>query len=145
MKKITLVGEVNPYGGEDEFALYPAPDGCSGHRLCCLILGMRRKDYLETFNRVNLCAGNWSLKAARLKAELLWSHRDSPKFILCGSKVSSAFQVPFNPLEISEGGTMLVINHPSGLCRAWGQPGYIEKTRQAVLAFAPELADLIQR
>ena len=36
--KVVLVGEQNPYGPDPEFALYPAPEGSSGHRLCCQIL-----------------------------------------------------------------------------------------------------------
>jgi hypothetical protein len=56
LSKPLLVGEVNPYGGDPYYALYPAPDGCSGHRLCYLILGMRREDYLESFERINLVA-----------------------------------------------------------------------------------------
>ena len=50
--KPTLVGESNPYGGNDDYALYPAPNGCSGHRLCLLILGMDPEDYLEAFERL---------------------------------------------------------------------------------------------
>lgn len=45
--KPLLVGESNPYRSDPHFALYPAPDGCSGHRLCRLILKMGRRDYLE--------------------------------------------------------------------------------------------------
>jgi hypothetical protein len=43
MEKIVLVGESNPYGADPYYALYPAPDGSAGHRLCCLVLGMTRK------------------------------------------------------------------------------------------------------
>lgn len=143
MSKPTLVGESNPYGPDPDFALYPAPDGCSGHRLCCLILGMFRHDYLEAFDRVNLCDGRWSIRNARLRAEEL--SRQPGRFVLLGAKVSAAFQVPFVPFEVSEGGTMLVLPHPSGLCRLWGEPGAFEKAREAVRRFAPELAPLIGR
>lgn len=141
--KPVLVGESNPYGGDPAFALYPAPDGCSGHRLCCLILGMRRAAYLEAFGRVNLCAGPWRARAARDAAKALWDAPSAPRLVLLGAKVSAAFQVPFVPFEISEGGTMLVLPHPSGLNRMWGEPGAFAKARAAVAAFVPEIAHLI--
>ncbi len=87
--KPLIVGESNPYGADPQFALYPAPDGCSGHRLCCLILGMHRAAYMESFERVNLCAGKWSAPAARNMARELVSSRmilgrPAPKFVLLG-------------------------------------------------------------
>ena len=138
--RIILVGEQNPYGGDDAYALYPSPDGCSGHRLCCLILGMTRKAYLESFERMNLVQGPWSPAAARARADELAVQ--SARFILCGAKLSKAFQAPFVPFEISEGGTMLVLPHPSGLNRMWNQET-IAKSRAAVAAFAPHLAPLL--
>lgn len=142
--KPTIVGEQNPWGGDDRYALYPSPDGCSGHRLCCLILKMRRSHYLQSFERLNLVQGPWSAKIARQRAEELWSAIDTPrKFILLGAKVCAAFQVPFVPFEISEGGTMLVLPHPSGRNRLWLEDGMYRKCRDAVVTFAPELAEMV--
>lgn len=143
--KPMLVGESNPYGGDDRFALYPAPDGCSGHRLACLILGMHRAHYLEAFDRVNLVRGKWSVTKARAMAESLWNRPTGqvPKFILLGAKVSAAFQTPFVPFEISEGGTILVLPHPSGLCRLWNEPDAFALARAAVATFAPEVSPLL--
>lgn len=135
--KVVLVGESNPYGADPAFALYPAPDGCSGHRLCCLIFGMQRARYLDVFERVNLCAGAWSMAEARRKADEIMSEEDA-RVILLGAKVSKAFDVPFVPFEIYEGGTVLVLPHPSGLNRMWGLPGAIDKARAAMTAFVPE-------
>lgn len=138
-QKPVIVGELNPYGGSDKFALYPSPDGCSGHRLCCLILGMSRRSYLESFERANLCSGKWSVPAARKRAqELVDNHQ---RLILCGSKVSAAFGVPFLPFVRRS--TWLVLPHPSGRNLLWNEPRIFEKARAAVMSLAPELVGVI--
>jgi hypothetical protein len=142
MSKIILVGESNPYGGTDEFALYPVPDGCSGHRLCCLILGMRRSHYLETFVRSNLCTGPWRIRDARKRAVELLRENLGGKFILFGRKVCDGFGVPFVPFTVADG-ILLRLPHPSGLNRMWQEDGAVDKARRAVIAFAPEVAPLI--
>lgn len=136
--RVTLVGECNPHGADPYYALYPAPDGCSGHRLCCLILGMRRRDYLEAFGRTDLCAGQWSARVARSEAEQL-----SGRLILLGSKVTSAFGLEFRPFGVQ--GDRLVLPHPSGLCRLWSEPGAIDAARKAVAEFVPQIAPLLGR
>ncbi len=138
--KPLLVGELNPFGGDPAFALYPAPDGCSGHRLCCLILGMQRRTYIYAFDRCNLCVGKWSLPEARKAAQAIWDKPSAPRVVLCGAKVAKAWSVPFVPFEISEGGTVLVLPHPSGMCRLWHKPGAVQRARAAVASFLPELA-----
>lgn len=158
MKPI-LVGEQNPYGGDDYYALYPAPDGCAGHRLCCLILGMHSAEYLDAFERVNLVRGKWSAPTARdaarqLVAERMVQGRPSPRFILLGSKVAAAFgaHLPgceFHPYRTYLGGDgawaphYAILPHPSGLCRMWNEPQAFAKARAAVAALAPEVAPLI--
>lgn len=144
--KPVLVGELNPYGGTDDYALYPAPEGCSGHRLCCLIFGMSRKDYLEAFGRVNLCEGKWSSPKAKSAAlALVDAQMDGGRLVLLGSKVCDAFAVKFEPFEVFDlhGIDMLVLPHPSGRCRLWNQHDAFEMARQAVVAFAQELAPLV--
>lgn len=145
MGKPILVGESNPYGGDPDYALYPAPDGCSGHRLATLILGMSREDYLDSFERVNLCVGKWSIKAARERVCEL-RRGESLRFVLCGRKVCDAFGVTFAPYNAfwCAGDRFSVIPHPSGLCRLWNEPRAFEKARSAVLVFAPELAGKIK-
>lgn len=151
MDKPLIVGESNPYGGDDEFALYPSPDGCSGHRLCCLILGMRRKDYLEAFDRVDLCAGAWSVRAARQKVRELDSSHPGPR-VLLGAKVCSVFGLVFQPYLLSrvrnvEGppnhARVVVLPHPSGRCRLWAEPDAFVRARAAVTWLCPELAHLL--
>lgn len=144
-ERVVLVGESNPYGGNDDFALYPHPEGCSGWRLCCVILGMRRADYLRSFERVNLCRGAWNMAEARGRAAGLRDRR----LVLCGAKVCRAFGVPFRSLETPDREPpaamrgYVVLNHPSGRCLAWNEPGAAERAREAVAAFAPELAPLL--
>ena len=137
---IILVGEDNPYGGDDEYAFYPAPDGCSGHRLCCLIMGMTRKDYLGAFRRLNLCEGGWSLPLARTKAATLKEEAiaKQDKLVLCGSKVCSAFRVPFKPFALVSENTAagiflaLILPHPSGRNAMWNDRKNFAKARQSL-------------
>lgn len=135
-----LVGESNPYGGDPYFALYPAPDWCSGHRLCCLILKMRRTDYLREFERVNLCSHQWNMKEAKTRAAELFDRSNS--LILMGSKVCSAFGVRYAPFELV-GVTRLILPHPSGLCRLWNEVGAFARARAAVASFVPNIAHLL--
>ncbi len=138
---VALVGESNPYGADPDFALYPAPDGCSGQRLCCLILGMRRREYLEAFERVNLCAGPWSLSEARRRAADLLG--EGGRFVLLGRKVADAFGVPHARPFSTVDEVLLCLPHPSGLCRSWSEEGAVRRAREAVAAFAPEVAHLL--
>lgn len=143
MRKPLIVGESNPYGGDDEFALYPAPDGCSGHRLCCLILGMRRATYLETFRRCNLVRGPWRIGPARERAKELWEDADGGPFVLLGAKVCAAWEIPFKPFEVFDGGTTLILPHPSGINRMWSVPGTVEKARAVVAEAFPDVAPFL--
>lgn len=140
--KPLIVGEVNPYGSDPVFALYPLPKGASGDRLC-RILGMSHAEYLRTFDRANLCAGEWSLREARLKAE--WLILDGrAAFLLLGRKVAYAFQLGKTPFfqchygveQVRNGKwvrpAFLLLPHPSGRCRAWNKPGAVERARKIV-------------
>jgi hypothetical protein len=138
--KPLLVGEANPYGGDPYYALYPAPDRCSGHRLCCLILGMRRADYLREFDRKNLCPHKWNLREAKQHAEQLLDSDRS--IVLLGAKVTSAFGMNFTPFNIF-GGRLLVLPHPSGLCRMWSVPDAFERARRLVAEVLPTIAHLL--
>ncbi len=140
MSRIVLVGESNPYGSSPEFALYPEPSGCSGHRLCHLILGMHRQSYLSAFERANLCDYRWTMSEAVQSAARLMD--GGGRFVLLGSKVCAAFGVPFVPFT-AEDEVLLRLPHPSGRCRAWSQPGAYLRARVAVRRFAPEVSHLI--
>lgn len=143
--KPLLVGEQNPYGSDPRYALWPKPERSAGGRLCRLILGIEMMAYLRTFDRVNLCAGSWSHREAVERASALMARPidktdlDTPPriIILLGSKVCRAFQVPFVPFtEDSTIGDpclrVLILPHPSGLCRVWNMPDSYERARQTL-------------
>jgi hypothetical protein len=137
-----IVGESNPYGSDPYYALYPDPDGCAGHRLCCKILGISKPAYLNTFDRVNLCDGPWRIREARTKASTLRGRQ----LILLGSKVCSAFGLPFEPWTlVGDVAPWVILPHPSGLCRMWSMKNSISMARQCVReAFGSTNVDLME-
>lgn len=139
-----VVGESNPYGADPGFALYPAPDGCTGERLCRRILRLSRGEYLAQWERRNLLTGDkWSVVRAREAAYTIAKECESGKIVLLGAKVAAAFGLPFRPFE-SVGGRVLVLPHPSGLSRLWNAPGAWDRAHAAVqelLKFNPEERD----
>ena len=131
-----FVGEVNPYGGNPDYALFPYPQGSAGHILKSRIVRIPGGYYCE-LGRVNLCEGRWSLKEARARAEELlltrhlqhfgkrtvWGDESVPGvLVLLGVKVCSAFRVPFAPFDLRNG--MVILPHPSGLNRMWSADNY---------------------
>lgn len=141
--KPLLIGEANPYGSDPEFALYPDPPNCAGHRLCHKVMGLDPDDYLRRFDRANLCPREWRLKEARVRATLLRSHVRG-LMVLLGARVCAAFEVDFKPF--SETGYFtnagrsdvgpqvyvpqyVVLPHPSGLSRSWNAPGAYDRAR----------------
>lgn len=136
--KPLLVGEANPYQSDprlaQRFALYPDPPGCAGWRLCKLVMELEPEDYLARFDRVNLCAGKWGMREARARAEELLG--TTYTLVLLGSKVCRAFDLNFTPFTIEpvDMGAGLcndavILPHPSGLSRAWNEPGAFERAR----------------
>ncbi len=153
--KPLLVGESNPYGVDPFYALYPLPEGASGHRLQ-VILGMTRDQYLSTFDRCNLLsAQKWDVRLAKESALALLASPYS-RYILLGSRVAAAFgfslrehmfrpcfvmlheskvrEVARNPVTSQ----VLVLPHPSGLNRIWNEPLNISAARNAVADFLVE-------
>ena len=135
-RKPLLVGELNPYGSDPRYALFPYPKNSSGDRLCRQVLGLTRVQYLRRFERANLCTAKWDLKSARECASLLLEFHRGP-VVLLGAKVAKAFGVGYLPFAIAPAAgdrKVLVLPHPSGLCRAWNEGGSFEKARRAVRA-----------
>lgn len=123
--KPLLVGELNPFGADPYYALYPLPSGSSGGRLARL-LGLSMTAYLRRFDRANLCTGSWSAPAARAAAAEL--RRREGKIVLLGAKVRGAFGLDLEPFSVQD--RFVVIPHPSGLNRAWGEPGARDRLRR---------------
>lgn len=132
-----LVGEANPYGGDPEFALYPSPPGCSGERLCNLILQLDPDDYVERFERCNLCPHHFGVREARERAAALLAQSPSRRFVLLGAKVARAFGLAWAPFTRGEvraeypvaTHSWVQLPHPSGLSRSWNEPGAFERAR----------------
>ena len=149
--KPLFVGENNPYQPANpppgvtreafearlrHYAFYPRPKTASGYRLMS-ILGLDERVYLAAFDRVDLCHPKWSLPKARIAAGRLVHERGVGDVIVaCGSKVAQAFEQKFTPFTIVNGGVILVmLPHPSPLCRIWHEDGAVERAR-AVLTQA---------
>lgn len=137
--KPILMGQNNPLSTRSGHELYPAPDGCSGHRLWQMLnerTGASRRAYLDSFDRRNLVvARTYDRTHARARAyELMCELRDSGRtIVLLGQEVRAAFDfvlksaAPFQlgdkpiglpPLIIhpqeAGGCTWRQIPHPSG-------------------------------
>ena len=136
-KKPLLVGELNPYGTDPEYSLYPFPEHSAGGRLATIILGLTRAEYLRRFDRVNLCVGKWSMTEARKAAKTI--RGDGGLFpggertvVLLGRKVATAFDLgvypPFSVVKDFHM-THVLLPHPSGLCREWNKPDAVERAR----------------
>lgn len=132
--KPVLIGMNNPLwrkGGDEKYALYPAPEGCTGYRIWQLLnerTGAMRHDYIETFDRRNLIQGpfGWDTNiaeeaAAKLYAEFFGTGR---VIILLGQDVRRAFRMKqhlLHPIE-DAGCTWRQVPHPSGRNQWYGKP-----------------------
>lgn len=152
MKPI-LVGESNPYGGDDGYALWPEPAGCAGWRLCHDIFGLSKMEYLRRFERANLLRGDgWSAPGARAAARALMEGRDySGTYVLLGRRVQRAFgfddPAPFtyrlpDPKNPHHRARVFFLPHPSGRCRAWGEPGAVARARELLPLILVEQAEV---
>lgn len=140
-----LVGESNPYGARPEHALYPAPAGCAGERLCRVVLGMEPAAYLRAFDRANLLAGQrWSAPQAREAAAKMMSATRVRLYILLGQRVAAAFGAqdglvlwPAFSWRDSLGDRFVLLPHPSGRCRVWDEPGAVAQARTVLRIALP--------
>jgi len=133
--KPLLVGEANPYQSDprlaQRYALYPDPPRCAGWNLCHTIMQLDEGEYLSRFDRVNLCDGKWVMKEARERASA-YRVADLPeRIILLGAKVTRAFDFEYVPFTHPSRryDRYVILPHPSGLSRAWNEPGAFERAR----------------
>ena len=143
---LLMIGEDNPFGSTPEFALYPAPRGCSGHRLM-QILGLPEDAYLSIW-RTNLCAcGAWSMKTARKTAQILTADPMHPwrTIVLFGRKVADAFEYdrPFftHGAASRTAGELILVSlpHPSGRNAGSWSGQAPSRARQILRELAPEV------
>lgn len=130
-----IVGELNPYSEDDHFALYPRPRRASGFRLATKIMGLTEMEYLRQFDRINLCHFKWRKKDAVSAGFKLWNERVPGRFILLGAKVADAFGHEFEPFTSKVVGAkrIVMLPHPSGLCRIWNECDSIDRARLALI------------
>ena len=93
-RRLVIVGELNPYGTDPHFAMYPLPANSAGGRMQRLVCRLPRSVYCD-IPRYNLCTGKWSAPAARERAnEILRLHANQEhddRIVLLGRKVVGAF------------------------------------------------------
>lgn len=131
MKKIVLVGEMNPYGSDPRYALFCKPDRSAGGRLQRLILEMSPADYLRDTIRYNLCEGKWSIVKAREEASRIKSHHSEDVIVILGRAVAGAFGLSdCKPFSVN--GNFVIIPHPSGRCLTWNEEGAFKRARDLI-------------
>jgi hypothetical protein len=118
-----LIGMNNPISSEPKHALFPAPEGCTGHRLYEMLRSRvpdaTRGQYLAKFDRRNLVSSRMYDKhmarsaATVIEQEFFGSGRT---IVLLGADVAAAFQIPrllLHP-QVIGGSTWRQVPHPSG-------------------------------
>jgi hypothetical protein len=123
MQKPILIGMNNPLSPRPGYELFPAPRGCTGHRIFEMLAervpGTLRQQYLDTFERRNLVVGQmWDRalgrqNAAEMSRELFGSGR---MIVLFGQDVRRSFGHPellLHP-QMIDGCTWRQLPHPSG-------------------------------
>jgi len=120
--KPVLIGMNNPLHTGDKYALYPWPPRCAGHRLLEMLRLIRpettRREYIERFDRRNLCIGSYDRKRATEAAAAMQFTQDQP-VVLLGNEVAAAFgqeRHPIHPVRVGSA-VMRQVPHPSGLNR----------------------------
>lgn len=142
-----LVGEQNQLSNDHAYDLYPWPEHSSGGRLCIVILGMKRTEYLKSFERRNLLGrGPWDARAASAAAAEIMAERPGARLVLLGARVCMAFglrdladfEITMKPLPGGAHFSALRLPHTSGRCRKWNDPAAYERARAALRSFLPE-------
>jgi hypothetical protein len=143
---ILVVGEDNPLSVAPHFALHNLPPGCTGHRLCSKVMGLRPHVYLSLW-RTNLCNPAWSKRVAEVRAQIL-SRPGTPwrKVVLLGRKVAGSFGRPAaSYFDVWDGGDrtgdkrFLLLPHPSGRNWVWGNPDNYTRSVLGLRELAPEI------
>jgi uracil-DNA glycosylase len=135
-----IVGELNPYGQDQRYALYHWPRHASGNRLR-EHLGLTDQQYVR-LRKMNLCTGKWTKEAAHAGAMLELHLRKWDVIVMLGKKVREAFdqKIPFfTATEVPTGTRLISLPHPSGLNRLWNEPDARSKARALVRQYAPEI------
>lgn len=130
MARPVLIGMNNPLSTRAGHELFPAPEGCTGHRLWTMLhdrTHASRQSYMDTFERRNLVRGiPWDRTAAKARAyEMSCEFEGTGRVVvLLGQEVRAAFGHP--PLlihpQVIGGCTFRQLPHPSGRNRWYNDP-----------------------
>jgi len=118
-----LIGMNNPVSSEPEHALFPYPEGCTGHRLLAMLQSRvpkaTRREYCARFDRRNVVSAKvFDSKMAQKGAADLFNEffGSGRTVVLLGADTVAAFGIPrllIHPQMIG-GATYRQIPHPSG-------------------------------
>jgi hypothetical protein len=155
-RRVLLVGEINPYGGQPGYALYHEPTNSAGGRLQRLVLGLDARRWYLPLWRVNLCVGSWDDDEARGRAVAL-TRTSAPwrTIVLLGDKVRSAFfgarlfrqkAQPFTVLSVATVSaettvefSALALPHPSGRNAANWTSDNVTRARRMLRDLEPSI------
>jgi hypothetical protein len=124
-----LLGMQNPHNTKPGFALYPAPRGCTGHRLWQMlheVSGCRPLQYVQSFDRRNLVTGPWSREAARVAVRTFIPPPAGGTVVVLGQEVARALGLETAPFSrfVVEGTTWITVPHPSGRNPWYAEPAH---------------------
>lgn len=129
--KPLLVGMNNPHS---DIPLYPHPPNCAGWRLLRMLqmqTGVTDKEYLRTFDRVNLVDGReWHLGKARSRARDMLPEIKGRQVVMLGVEVVRCFgqwYYGFLPFTWHDNGDYRwsFFPHPSGRNRVYNDRAYV--------------------
>jgi hypothetical protein len=118
-----LIGMNNPVSSEPSHALFPHPEGCTGHRLYEMLRSrvphVTKRSYLNAFDRRNLVpfktySATIAKKCAMELEQEFWG--SGRTIVLLGLEVVKAFGHPRSLIhpQLIGGATWRQIPHPSG-------------------------------
>jgi hypothetical protein len=118
----------NPVSSEPGHELYPAPPGCTGHRIWMMLnskTGASKSQYLRTFDRRNLVSGKtWSRGRAVEAGRVLIEELVGREVVVFGEEPRRALglqKLLIHP-QVMFGVTWRQLPHPSGRCLWYNDP-----------------------
>lgn len=151
-----LLAMNNPLSSDPEHALYPWPEGCTGHRLWMMLttyaiewhsVALSQHDYLRAFERRNLLSRReWSARDARAAATELTPLLYLRRVVVLGASTAKALELRrrewgawttatdcdpglfgnVKVVQLPKSFDYCVLPHPSGRCREYNDPAMRE-------------------
>lgn len=122
MSKPVLIGMNNPHTTDPRVALFPAPAGCTGHRLWVMLngrTGALRVEYLRVFDRRNLLSQReWCPLSAAAESVDLWDSLEGRTVLVLGQAARRVLRLPAEPELLwgtHRGVRWCSVPYPSGL------------------------------